>query len=207
MSAIRGKHARSTERALRMALIRAGIRGWQLHPSGIPGKPDIYFPKQKTAIFVDGCFWHGCPKCGHIPKTRSNFWAAKIRGNQGRDRANTRRLRESEMAVLRIWEHSLIDAVRINHVLDKIRAALARSKSAIPPTCPQPSGRVMIGAVRTFSISPRVAQTSAKEKSMRRISRRVQSRSHEATVRTSSLLQPIASVRSPKQIAQTEEEI
>src|SRR5438874_12771838 len=78
MSAIRGKNTRSTERALRSALIRAGIKGWRLHPDHVLGKPDLYFPKHRIAIFVDGCFWHSCPKCGHIPKTRQAFWRAKI---------------------------------------------------------------------------------------------------------------------------------
>src|SRR5205823_6917634 len=86
MSAIRGKNTRSTERALRMALMRAGIKGWRLHAVNLPGKPDVYFPTQRLAVFIDGCFWHFCPKCGHIPKTRRIFWNAKIQRNQERDR-------------------------------------------------------------------------------------------------------------------------
>src|SRR5947199_10699304 len=93
MSAIRGKNTRSTERALRSALMRAGIKGWLLHANDVRGKPDVYFPKKKVAVFVDGCFWHGCALCGHIPRTRSSFWAAKIQRNKQRDRATVRALK------------------------------------------------------------------------------------------------------------------
>jgi DNA mismatch endonuclease Vsr len=124
MAAIRGKHARTTERALRMALIRAGIKGWQLHPMGLPGNPDVYFPKQGVAVFVDGCFWHGCPRCGHIPKTRSPFWEAKILRNRQRDKANARKLKKNKLKVIRIWEHSLRDAQRANQALTRIIGAV-----------------------------------------------------------------------------------
>ena len=61
------------------ALVRAGLRGWVLQAKGIAGCPDFYFAEDRLAIFVDGCFWHGCPQCGHVPKANSEFWAAKIR--------------------------------------------------------------------------------------------------------------------------------
>src|SRR5438132_675667 len=77
MSAIRGKYTKTTEGALRMALIAAGIKGWRLHPAGLLGNPDMFFPGRCVVIFVDGCFWHGCPRCGHTPKTRTSFWRAK----------------------------------------------------------------------------------------------------------------------------------
>jgi DNA mismatch endonuclease (patch repair protein) len=121
MSAIRGKNTRSTERALRSALMRAGIKGWQLHADEMVGKPDVYFPKQKLAIFVDGCFWHGCARCGHIPRTRSSFWAAKILRNKQRDRAAVRILKANGTHVIRVWEHSLRSAREIDSVIKLIR--------------------------------------------------------------------------------------
>lgn len=123
MSAIRGKHAKSTERALRMILTRAGFRGWKLHPD-LPGKPDVYFPREKIAIFVDGCFWHGCPRCGHIPKTRTAFWRAKIARNRKRDVKNTRKLRFAGLKVIRIWEHALSASTRSRLVVNRIRKLL-----------------------------------------------------------------------------------
>jgi DNA mismatch endonuclease (patch repair protein) len=107
MSAIRGKHNKSTELKLRMALVNAGIKGWILHPSYIFGKPDIFFTKKKLAIFVDGCFWHGCKLCGHIPKTRSPFWKTKFDRNKARASAIKLNLSKKSIKVLRVWEHVL----------------------------------------------------------------------------------------------------
>jgi len=107
MASVRGGNNKSTEQKLGMALVRAGIRGWRLRASDIRGRPDFYFSLEKLAIFVDGCFWHGCPRCGHIPKTRGKFWSAKITRNRERDRSVTRKLRRQGLMVLRFWEHEL----------------------------------------------------------------------------------------------------
>ena len=107
MSSIRGKHNKSTEGKLRMALIKAGLKGWVLHPSDIFGKPDVFFQEKRLAIFVDGCFWHGCKSCGHIPKTRSAFWRAKFERNQARAKLVKSKLRQESIKVIRIWEHDL----------------------------------------------------------------------------------------------------
>jgi DNA mismatch endonuclease (patch repair protein) len=90
--------------------------GWR-RGSKLPGKPDFVFPKLKTAVFVDGCFWHGCPKHATWPKiilrqaygrqARAAFWLAKITGNKARDRKVNRLLRAKSWAVMRIWEHEL----------------------------------------------------------------------------------------------------
>lgn len=124
MGAIRGKHTKTTERRLRMAFIRAGIRGWTLHASDIPGKPDFYFPALRLAIFVDGCFWHGCPRCGHFPKTRTDFWSAKIQRNIERDKVNKATLTKMGIKVLRVWEHSLAKQVSTKHIIKKVQKHL-----------------------------------------------------------------------------------
>ena len=123
LSAVRGHNNRTTEQRLRLALVRARIRGWQLHPIGIPGKPDFIFPDRRIAVFVDGCFWHGCPKCGHIPKTNTPFWNAKIQRNIERDRATTQKLLDSDFQVTRIWEHELKD--NLTTCVDRIAEMLA----------------------------------------------------------------------------------
>jgi DNA mismatch endonuclease (patch repair protein) len=120
MSAIRGKHNKSTERQLRVMLMRAAIRGWKLHPAGLPGNPDLVFAEKKLAIFVDGCFWHGCSRCGHIPNTNSRFWSAKIERNRERDRAATRTLKNMGWKVLRIWEHSFKTREEVQRVLKAV---------------------------------------------------------------------------------------
>jgi DNA mismatch endonuclease (patch repair protein) len=120
MSAIRGKHNRSTELRLRMALVKAGVSGWTLHPQELPGRPDFYFKKTKLSIFVDGCYWHGCPKCGHIPKTRTAFWKAKIKRNQERDKMKGLELKKRGIKSLRIWEHELKDKKDLDKAINKI---------------------------------------------------------------------------------------
>lgn len=109
MAAVRGRNNRTTERRLRYALVRAGVSGWKLHPPDLQGRPDFYFPENSVAVFVDGCFWHGCPRCGHYPKHNQEFWRTKIARNKTRDRETTARLRELGVAVLRFWEHELCD--------------------------------------------------------------------------------------------------
>ena len=122
MAAIKSKNNATTERVLRMALVRSKISGWITH-ANLPGKPDIYFPKQKLAVFLDGCFWHGCARCGHTPKTNSFFWAAKIKRNRQRDQKNSRLLRGQGVFVIRAWEHSLQDPRALASLLVRIKEA------------------------------------------------------------------------------------
>ena len=124
MSAIRGKHTRSTEQTLRMALTRAGIKGWRTQAVNLPGKPDLYFPAQKLAVFVDGCFWHFCPRCGHIPATRRPFWRAKIERNRTRDKQVKASLGKLGIRTLRIWEHELRHKCKVGRAIQKITRKL-----------------------------------------------------------------------------------
>lgn len=107
MGAIKGRNNKSTDARLRMGLVRRGIKGWVLQPKELAGKPDIYFKRKRLAVFVDGCFWHGCPRCGHIPKTRRAFWDAKIQRNKERDKRSNALLAEKRIRAIRIWEHEL----------------------------------------------------------------------------------------------------
>lgn len=105
MSAVRYRGNRSTEWRLRAILIRSAIRGWKLHPKDLPGTPDFIFPRQRLAIFIDGCFWHGCPKCGRLPKSNREFWRTKIATNTVRDKRNRANLKRLGWRVLHLWEH------------------------------------------------------------------------------------------------------
>ena len=108
MSKVRGKGNRSTEGRAYAVLMRHGIRGWVKHPGGLPAKPDLVFPQQNLALFLDGCFWHACPQCARrMPKTRAAFWRRKIRDNRARDRRLRARLRKLGYRVFRVWEHEL----------------------------------------------------------------------------------------------------
>ncbi len=92
MKAVRGKNNKTTERRFRALLVGAGMRGWKLRPKGISGSPDFYFPEARLAVFLDGCYWHACPRCGHVPSVNRPFWSAKLQRNQERDREKERRL-------------------------------------------------------------------------------------------------------------------
>ncbi|MBL9200931.1 MAG: DNA mismatch endonuclease Vsr [Opitutaceae bacterium] len=106
MALIRGRGNKGTELRL-IAIFRAhGITGWR-RGSSLPGRPDFVFPELKLAVFVDGCFWHGCPVHGTQPRQNARFWREKIARNRARDRRVTRELRNRGWRVLRIWEHAL----------------------------------------------------------------------------------------------------
>ncbi len=111
MASVRATNNRTTELRFRLALVRAGVRGWQMHCSALTGNPDFYFPESRVAVFVDGCFWHGCPRCGHTPKTNSQFWREKILRNRRRDRRTNQVLRRNQIRVLRFWEHTLSNSL------------------------------------------------------------------------------------------------
>ena len=91
---------------LRQALWAEGLR-YRLHVRTPVGKPDIVFPRQKVAVFVDGCFWHGCPDHYVRPRTRNEFWADKLIQNYTRDHRQTRELEALGWRVLRFWEHEV----------------------------------------------------------------------------------------------------
>ncbi len=113
MGAIQGRGNRTTEARFRAMLVRAGIRGWTMRTKGIRGKPDFFFAERKVAVFLDGCFWHGCPKCGHVPRVNRPFWKAKIERNQRRDRETNVLLREVGITPVRFWEHDLRDSPKM----------------------------------------------------------------------------------------------
>jgi DNA mismatch endonuclease, patch repair protein len=119
---IRSGGNRSTEWRLRGALIQAGVSGWRVRPRGVPGNPDFFFERQKFAIFVDGCYWHGCKTCGHIPKSNSSFWRQKFALNNKRSKRVARELRRCGCEFIRIWEHQL--AKELHRCLKKIEMSV-----------------------------------------------------------------------------------
>lgn len=106
MSRIRSRGNRATEVALAKLLRRNGITGWRRHPAMF-GKPDFIFRSARLVVFVDGCFWHGCPRHLRWPKSHRGFWKRKRLANRTRDLLVNRTLRQRGWRVLRIWEHEL----------------------------------------------------------------------------------------------------
>lgn len=93
------------ELLLRKALCEAGIKGYRLNWKKAPGSPDIAFVGKKIAIFVNGCFWHRCPKCNRsIPKTNREYWMKKFDRTVERDSLNLGKLQELGWKALTIWE-------------------------------------------------------------------------------------------------------
>jgi DNA mismatch endonuclease, patch repair protein len=107
MAAVKSTGNRSTERVLRARLVRSGVRGWRMHAKDIAGCPDFVFDAARVAVFVDGCFWHGCPSCRRAPSSNQEYWTKKVARNQARDRRNSRTLRAGGWTVLRVWECAL----------------------------------------------------------------------------------------------------
>jgi DNA mismatch endonuclease (patch repair protein) len=106
----RGNRGRDTapEMAVRQALHRQGLRyrvGLRLSLPAGAVRPDIVFIRQRVAVFIDGCFWHGCPQHGTRPRSNRRYWDAKLARNRARDKRDTARLEAAGWRVLRVWEH------------------------------------------------------------------------------------------------------
>lgn len=142
MSLIRSRGNKGTEMKLVTLMRGQGITGWRRHArlkagvkpgTGKPAKPgpkdrlmvrpDFVFRAERVAVFVDGCFWHGCPRHGTRPRQNRKFWDAKIARNKKRDRAVARGLRAAGWSVLRIWECAL--------TIKRAPATLARLERAL----------------------------------------------------------------------------
>lgn len=112
MSQIRGKDTKP-EMLVRKFLHNRGFR-YRLHDKNLPGKPDLVFNKIKTVIFIHGCFWHGHENCKYfkLPKSKTEWWQNKIKGNKMNDRENYERLISLGWKILTIWECELKPKVR-----------------------------------------------------------------------------------------------
>ncbi|MDL4862619.1 very short patch repair endonuclease [Halomonas elongata] len=128
----------SAEVHVRRELHRRGLRyrvGYK-----VMSKPrrvaDIVFTRQRLAVFVDGCFWHGCPLHGTWPKNNAEFWRDKIETNRRRDRDTNRRLSEAGWTVVRIWEHESPReaADRVEHMLNELKGDAAQRPGQAPDT-------------------------------------------------------------------------
>lgn len=129
MAQIRSKGNQSTELRLAKALRSGGVVGWR-RQLPLPGKPDFVFKNQRLAIFVHGCFWHGCKHCYREPTSNVAYWTAKLLRNMRRDRQNARRLRNKGYRVLTIWECELKNKGSVTCVSKIVRALRSRPQSS-----------------------------------------------------------------------------
>lgn len=123
MAAIRSTHNRSTEIKLATILRTNKISGWRRHLQ-IVGRPDFVFKKENVVVFVDGCFWHGCPSHGRNPDSNQDYWITKLARNKRRDRNNARMLKKRGWRVVRFWQHDLEFESR---VVTRLLTALGRA--------------------------------------------------------------------------------
>ena len=124
MSRIRGTGNLGTELRLIQLLRQAKLTGWRRNV-GLPGKPDFIFADAGIALFTDGCFWHGCPRCYRAPKQNRTYWEDKLVKNKRRDRRVNRQLRVMGWSVARIRECDIERFPR--SVIKKIERKLNRS--------------------------------------------------------------------------------
>lgn len=124
MARIRGKNT-SPEKFLRKALFAAGSKYRLQYP--VKGRPDIVFPKEKVAVFVDGCFWHGCVRCARLPKSNVVYWTRKIASNVKRDSLVNQELKKTGWRVLRIPEHNLNER-RIKPLVSRITSIVRKRR-------------------------------------------------------------------------------
>lgn len=122
------------ELTLRRALWAAGLRYRLCLKVQLPGRPDIVFPGSRVAVFVDGCFWHGCPIHGHIPKSRESYWGPKLTRNIQRDAEVTARLAGQGWRVLRFWEHQVRKELAkcVSEVAATVRQEKAQARQPSP---------------------------------------------------------------------------
>lgn len=113
------------EMRLRRELHRRGLR-FRKHVAPLAGlrcRADLVFAGARVAVFVDGCFWHGCPSHGRQPATNGSYWRAKLDLNRARDRRNDEALAAAGWTVVRIWEHEEVPAAA-----DRVERAVRRGR-------------------------------------------------------------------------------
>ena len=127
---------------LRQLLHRAGLRFRKdrlipLKPRGV--RVDVVFPRQRVAVFMDGCYWHRCPEHGTMPATNHEYWRAKFETNMARDARNNAELARDGWRVIRIWEHEVLDDDLAAHAVSRVLSAVREGTGQKPrPRRPRP---------------------------------------------------------------------
>ena len=128
MQAVKSKGTR-IERRLFALLARNGISGWKKNLKSVLGKPDVVFLDPKLAIFIDGCFWHGCPYCRRkLPETNKAYWKRKIKRNIELALHYNEQLNRNGWTVIRIWEHEIDDVKKLNKLIKDIEGGQIKKR-------------------------------------------------------------------------------
>ncbi len=128
MQAVKGKGTR-LERRLFAILAGMRVKGWRKNARDVVGKPDVVFSHEQLAIFIDGCFWHGCPVCNRkLPETNREYWLRKITRNVELARIHNQKLVDEGWTVIRIWEHEVKDREAMQKIKSAVRQALNKEQ-------------------------------------------------------------------------------
>ncbi|MBT9132505.1 MAG: Very short patch repair protein [Firmicutes bacterium] len=128
MARVKSKGNKSTELKFIDALRAWSISGWRCRID-VLGKPDFVFSKEKIAMFIDGCFWHGCSKHCRLPATNVQYWVDKIQGNIRRDKQVTKELKKRGWIVFRFWEHELTGGASLSRKLNRMKEIVVASRA------------------------------------------------------------------------------
>lgn len=130
MQAVKSKGT-SLERRFFGMLASMGMKGWRKNADDLMGKPDAVFDFEKVAVFLDGCFWHGCPYCNRkLPQTNTNYWQEKIRRNIRFAKKTNRALRANGWHVIRLWEHEVLRFGSSKRLIELIKNVMAKKRFA-----------------------------------------------------------------------------
>lgn len=129
----------SLEQLVKKALSKAGIKGYRRNVRSLTGNPDFVFMKNRLAIFVDGCFWHGCERCYREPKSNLEYWQLKVVRNRNRDAVVSKTLKKQGWRIVRVWEHEAVGRPqsmvrRIKKTLDREGRGLTTELAGRPHT-------------------------------------------------------------------------
>lgn len=123
MASVKSCGNKSTELRFVSILQAWSIVGWRRHYK-VAGKPDFTFPRERIVVFIDGCFWHGCPKHCRMPASNVPYWEKKIKGNVRRDKRIRKSLKEQGWIVYRFWEHELKGCASLIGKLRRLKNSL-----------------------------------------------------------------------------------
>jgi len=129
MASVKSNNNKSTELRFIAILKNKGIKGWRRNYS-LTGTPDFVFPRLRIAVFIDGCYWHGCPNHCRMPSTNISYWSNKINKNKIRDKKMTKALKIQGWQVIRIWEHEL-RTEKLSQKLKRITTAIHNNMDEI----------------------------------------------------------------------------
>ena len=139
------------ELEVRRYLRSVGLQGYRLHWKKAPGRPDICYPGRRVAIFVNGCFWHRCPRCSlPSPRTNVEFWSNKFERNRARDQRNYEDLRNDGWTVVVVWECQLKGDRRARSLGEV--ASLVREVPTAVPACAGAGRVVEVGSSSAWQL-------------------------------------------------------